>query len=101
MADFTFRVSDAVAVPLRGMLLRLKLVDGQASMSDLKKGGQLRLVSPEGDERRVTIKDFSTTGGRATQERLDAYHELDVVIPAEDAVRDDVPVEIGWTARSG
>lgn len=100
MADYMFRVSDAVAVPLRGMLLRLKRVSGQPKMSALKKGSNLRLIAPDGREREVTIVDYSTTGGRATQERLDRTGELDVVISAEDAMRDGEVVEIGWNATA-
>lgn len=93
-----FRVSDAVAVPLRGMLLRLRRVEGRPSMKRLAKGSKLHLVAPDGTERDVTIVDYSATGGRATQERLDRTGELDVVISAEDAIADDTPVEIGWYA---
>ncbi len=93
-----FRVSDAVAVPLRGMLLRLKVVEGSPRMSALRKGRPLRVIAPDGDERVVTIRDFATTGGRPTQERLDTFGELDVVVSAEDGLGDDRPIEIGWYA---
>ncbi|MEJ2184652.1 MAG: hypothetical protein P8Z36_01810 [Gemmatimonadota bacterium] len=98
MSDFRFNVSDAVYVPLRGMLLRLKLVDGEPDTAQVKPGRKLRLKSPNGDERVVTIKDHSATGGRVTKKTLMAKRELDVIIPSEDATRDDEVVEIGWEA---
>ncbi len=97
---FRFRVSDAVAVPLRGMLLRLRRIEGQPSMKQLRKGSKLRLIAPDGSERDITIVDYSTTGGRATQERLDRTGELDIVISPDDALVDDTPVEIGWFATA-
>jgi hypothetical protein len=92
---FNFRVSDVVEVPLRGTLLRLRLVEGSPSMGDLGPGARLRLVSPGGEAREVSIDAHAVTGGAATQERLDRTRELDVVIG--DAA-DAVPVEIGWSA---
>ena len=41
--SFRFRVSDAVQVPLRGMLLRLRLNEGAPSVKDLAVGRTLRL----------------------------------------------------------
>lgn len=97
--DFAFRVSDALAVPLRGWLLRLRLLEGSPSMKLLAPGRRITLVSPDGTRRDVTIVAHSVTGGRATQERLNTYGELDVVISAEDAGRGGNRVGIGWTAR--
>lgn len=94
---FDFRVSDVVDVPLRGTLLRLRLAGGSPSMADLGTGSRLRLTSPAGVTREVTITAHAVTGGAATQERLDRTHELDVVI-ADDAAQQGERVEIGWTA---
>lgn len=96
--EFRFRVSDAVEVPLRGWLLRLRLVEGAASVSDLGVGGKLRLVSPSGEERVVTIAAHATTGGRQTQSRLDRTREMDVMIAGDDAGSGAARVDIGWTA---
>jgi len=98
MSDFRFNVSDVVYVPLRGMLLRLKLVDGEPDTGQVKLGRKLRLLSPDGDERVVTIKDYSATGGRVSKKTLMAKRELDIIIPTEDGLRDQEPVEIGWQA---
>lgn len=95
---FTFRVSDSLEVPLRGHLLRLKVREGSPAMTDLKPGRRLRLVSPDGKERTVTVVGHSTTGGRATQERLDTLRELDVVISSTDAGAYEDRVGIGWMA---
>jgi hypothetical protein len=92
---FSFRVSDVVDVPLRGTVLRLRLVDGAPSMADLGVGSSIRLRSPLGLEADVQITGHSVTGGRPTQERLDRTRELDVLV--DDAALQE-PVEIGWTA---
>lgn len=94
---FSFRVSDVVDVPLRGTVLRLRVVDGTPSMSDLGAGSSLLLRSPDGAERRVTITGHSLTGGNSTQARLDRVRELDVLVADEDAAGAD-PVGIGWMA---
>lgn len=95
---FSFRVSDSLEVPLRGHLLRLRLREGTPSMKDLKPGGQLKVRGPDGRERTVTIVGHATTGGRATQERLNRYGELDLVISSMDAGAYEDRIGIGWTA---
>lgn len=92
---FIFRVSDVVDVPLRGLLLRLRLVDGTPSMDDLGVGAALRVRSPAGVERDVRVTAHAVTGGRPTQERLNRVRELDVLI--EDGASGE-PIEIGWMA---
>lgn len=91
-STYRFRVSDSLEVPLRGQLLRLRLIEGMPDMSELAPGKRIRLISPSGETREVTILDHSETGGRATQERLEKTRELDLVISI-DAARD---VDIGW-----
>lgn len=98
MADYRFRVSDAYFVPLRGWMLRLKLVEGDFDPKTLKPGSSLRLVPPDGEDRVVTVKGLSATGGRQKKERVERYREFDVVISPEDAVRDEREVNIGWAA---
>jgi hypothetical protein len=98
MADFRFRVSDAYFVPLRGWMLRLKLLEGAFDPSMLRPGQSLRLAAPDGEERTVTVAGLSVTGGFQRKERVDAVREFDLVIPESDAVRDDRPVRIGWEA---
>lgn len=98
MADYRFRISDAYFVPLRGWMLRLKLLEGDFDPRSLKPGSSLRLVAPDGDDRIVRVKGLAVTGGRQNKERVEAYREFDLVIPPEDAVRDDRQVDIGWEA---
>ena len=98
MADYRFRISDAYFVPLRGWMLRLKLLEGDFTPKTLKPGSSIRLVAPDGEERVLTVKGLSVTGGRQRKERVDEYREFDLVIPPEDAVQDDRAVEIGWEA---
>ncbi|HUG39689.1 MAG TPA: hypothetical protein VMM12_04355 [Longimicrobiales bacterium] len=100
MSDYRFRVSDSYFVPLRGWMLRLKLVDGDFEPSMLKPGHSLRLTAPDGQERTVTVKGLSVTGGFQKKARVDAYREFDIVIPEGDATRDDRGVGIGWEATA-
>lgn len=95
---FTFRVSDSLEVPLRGHLLRLKLREGAPSMRDLKPGTRLRIASPGGRERTVTVVAHGVTGGRASQERLETTKELDIVISNTDAGAYEDRIGIGWIA---
>lgn len=92
-----FRVSDVVQVPLRGLTLRLRVVEGTPSLKQLGAGSVLRLRSPGGEERRVRVVAHTAMGGRPTQARLDKTRELDVLI-AEEGSAAGSPVEIGWTA---
>jgi hypothetical protein len=93
---FRFRVSDSVEVPLRGRMLRLRVVEGTPAMADLVPGSTLRVSGP-GEDRTITVVGHAVTSGRATQERLDRVRELDVVI-ADDAERERGPIDIGWYA---
>lgn len=78
---YRFRVSDAVPVPLRGTMLRLKLLEGEPDLSALKAGSTIRLEGPGGETRSVEVKGLSVTGGRASQKLLRQYGQLDVLIP--------------------
>lgn len=98
MADYRFNVSDAYAVPLRGWMLRLKLVDGDFEPPMLSPGSTFRLVAPDGEARTATVKGLSATAGRQTRQRVETYNEFDIVIPTGDAVVDDREVAIGWSA---
>jgi len=93
---FRFKVSDSAAVPLRGHVLRLKVVEGSPSMKDLKPGRVLEVTSPAGQTRQVAIVGHSATSGRARQDRLDRLRELDIVISADDASKGGL-IDIGWT----
>lgn len=94
--SFRFRVSDTVDVPLRGVMLRLKLVEGRPALSELEPGETIRLVGPDGETRSAEVKALSVTGGRTTQKRLERNRQLDVVISPEEARGTGRPVEIGW-----
>jgi hypothetical protein len=95
---FQFRVSDSVQVPLRGYLLRLKLLDGAPGLADVSPGRRIRVQAPNGTERVITIKDFSATAGFPSQEKLEQQRELDIVVDAQDAIVDGHEIEIGWIA---
>lgn len=93
---YRFRVSDAVPVPLRGMLLRLRLLDGTPRLDDLEPGEEIRIVAPDGASRTARVKAMAVTGGRPTQRRLEQERQLDLVIGPEDARQDGRSVAIGW-----
>jgi hypothetical protein len=95
--EFRFRVSDTVMVPLRGLMLRLRLLEGTPSMKDLAVGRLVRVSSPAGETRELEIVAHSVTGGKQTQKRLDLVRELDVLV-AEVGGGGAPPVEIGWMA---
>lgn len=97
--SYRFNVSDALDVPLRGFLLRLRLIDGTPSVKDIGTGTRLRLVAPDGRDRVVTVSGKSVTGGRNTQGRLDQTGQIDVLISSDDAYAGDEPVTIGWKAE--
>lgn len=97
MSNDTFRVSDASPMPNHGYLLRLKVASGTPRMADLKPGSELRIAGPHGESGVVQVVRHATVGGRATQERLERTHELDIVIPAAQGTIDGLPIGIGWT----
>lgn len=94
-----FNVSDALDVPLRGFLLRLRRVDGDVSVKDFGPGTRLLLRSPDGLERAVTVTARSLTGGRNTQGRLDRTGQIDLIISSEEAYQDGRPIGVGWSAE--
>jgi len=94
--EFRFRVSDAVVVPLRGLMLRLRLLEGTPSIKDVAVGRRVRLTSPAGESRELAILAHSVTGGKQTQKRLDQVRELDVIVAEVDGATGGSPVDIGW-----
>lgn len=94
--SWRFHVSDVVRVPLRGYLLRLRLVQGDPELSALEPGKTIRLVGPDGAERTATVKALSVTQGRPSQARMEKKRELDLVVPPAD-VEGSPPVEMGWS----
>jgi hypothetical protein len=96
---FRFRISDSLEVPLRGHMLRLRLLEGSPSMKVLGPGKELTVVSPAGERRIVRIIGHSATGGRATQSRLDTTRELDIIISSHDAGEGRDRIGIGWFAE--
>lgn len=96
--EFRFRVSDAIVVPLRGLMLRLRLLEGTPSIKDLAVGRRVRVTSPTGETRELSIVAHSVTGGRQTQKRLDQLKELDVLVAEVEGATAKPPVDIGWVA---
>jgi hypothetical protein len=94
--SFEFRVSDSSRIPHRGHLLRLKLASGEPQMKRLKEGARLRVRGPHGEDAVVDVIGLPTMAGRQTQRRLERTREMDVVIPADQAVIEGARIEIGW-----
>jgi hypothetical protein len=95
---FQFRISDSVAVPRRGYLLRLKLLNGAPALDDVAPGRKLRVRGPTGDERVIVIKDYSATEGKPSQDKLDKFRALDIVVAQDDGLQDGREIGIGWMA---
>jgi hypothetical protein len=95
---FEFRISDSVAVPRRGYVLRLKLLNGAPALDEVAPGRKLRVRGPTGDERIVVIKDYSATEGKPSQDKLDKFRALDIVVGQDDAMVDGREIGIGWMA---
>lgn len=93
---YRFRVSDAYRIPLRGYMLRLRLLEGEPGIDALKPGRRLTLRAPDGSKRAVRVLGLSTTFGRPTDEALKTKREIDVVISEADAEGDGRVVGIGW-----
>jgi|SRR5687767_14157162 len=95
---FELRVSDVMDVPLRGLLLRLKLVSGKPRTADIAVGRKLTVKAVNGAEQTVRIVAHSITGGNVSQDRLDRVRELDIVVTPEsdEELR---PIDFGNTVR--
>ena len=95
---FEMKVSDIVEVPLRGQMLRLKVVSGAVAVSDLAVGRKLRLTGPSGEQQVVEIVAHTLSGGNVTQKRLDQYGEFDALVrPVEGA--QESPIDYGFRAE--
>src|SRR5215510_7362672 len=96
---FEFRVSDTLVVPLRGRLLRLRVVSGNPQANALAAGKRLRVRAPDGNEREVRILDHSITGGNVSQAGLDRKREVDVIVSNEESEIDGEPIGLGRPAH--
>jgi len=94
--NFRLRVSDSYEVPLRGQVLRLKVVEGTPKAEDFGVGRKLRVRAPDGRESELRIMDHAITGGVFSQERLDKTKEADIVVSREDARPNGEMIDIGW-----
>ena len=97
--NFRMRVSDSYAVPLRGQVLRLKVIEGTPKAADLAIGNTLRVRAPDGGESQLSIVDYAITGGVFSQKRLDKTREADIVVSSEDARPGGRMIDVGWTVE--
>jgi hypothetical protein len=98
-APYRFRVSDAMPVPNRGYLLRLRLLEGTPAVSEVGPGNPLRMRGPDGQERIITVLAHAVTAGRPDQKRFERVGELDLVISTADGLGEGEAIEIGWEAH--
>lgn len=96
---FGMTVSDIMDVPLRGLVLRLKVVSGSAKVAELAIGRKLRLIGPSGEHQVVRILAHPLAGGKVTQKRLDKYGEFDALIGPADAGGTTAPINFGFRAE--
>jgi len=82
-----FRVIDAMNLPYRGRLVRLRLAEGSAPPIRDLKGGRLLARSPEGGEEILRVLDFAVVGGRPTDVRLARTGRIDLVVDSDDGKR--------------
>lgn len=95
--EFRFNISDVVSVPLRGTMLRLRLVEGTPSVKDLAVGRRIRVTSAAGESRELEIRAHTVTAGSQTQERLDRTREFDILVDGPGSAADGQACEIGWS----
>ena len=81
--NHAFRVIDAMDVPHRGRVVRLRLKGGQPpSLRDLK-GATLRAKSPTGEEETLKVVGFFLPGGRPSDARLSRTGRIDLMVELE------------------
>lgn len=90
-----FRVIDAMDLPHRGQLLRLRLAEGAAPPVRELKGSRLLARSPDGQEQRLRVLEFAAIGGRPSDRRLARTGRIDLVVDSEDG-RTRPSVSLRW-----
>lgn len=89
-----FRVVDALDAPYEGQILRLRLQSGRTPVLKEMKGGTYTATSPEGDQVKLKVINFSLIGGKPTQARFERTGRVDVVAVSENG---SAPVSLRWT----
>ena len=91
----TFLVIDAMDVPHRGRVIRLRLQGGQPpSLRDLK-GALLQAQSPQGDRETLKVIGFFLPGGRPSDARLSRTGRVDLLVELEGGM-DRPEVSTRW-----
>ncbi len=96
VSQTTFRVIDAFDGPHRGLVLRLRLQDGDAPSVRSLRGARLRAVSPEGVERFARVDGFPLFGGRTSDESLRRTGRIDVTVTQESTGADQPTIAASW-----
>lgn len=98
--ETVFRVIDALDAPHGGLLVRLRVLDGQPTVKALKHA-TLRAISPrDGTERLLRVRDFAILGGRPSNRRIASTRRCDLIV--EDVTPEggsDANVDVGWQLR--
>lgn len=93
----SFKVLDVHGAPHGGMILRLRLQDGDAPSLRSIKSSTLVAEGPDGESCRLKFDGFAVFGGKASDGRLSRTGRVDVRVQPES---DDAPRPgLRWTVR--
>ena len=87
------KVLDVLNHPHGGRILRVRLKGNDLPVPKELRGLTLNATGPRGQERRVSVRGFSLTGGRVSRERLEETRRLDLHVEEEG---DGPPVDLRW-----
>ena len=81
----TFKVLDVMGAPHGGMILRMRLQDGDAPTLKAIKSAKLVAEGPDGESCTLKVEGFAVFGGKASDARLSRTGRIDVRVESEDA----------------
>jgi len=81
--------------PHGGLILRLRLEEGDAPSVRELKGARLRAVSPRGEERIVEVEGFADFGGRPSDDRLARTGRADLHVYTTDG-KSEPAIGLRW-----
>ncbi len=90
-----FKVIDALGAPHGGMILRLRLVDGEVPSLRSLKGATMTASRPDGSQAtQVTVDGFAVAGGKASDARFKRTGRVDVRVVGDDSAAE--PIGLRW-----
>jgi hypothetical protein len=79
-----FRVIDAMDVPHKGRLIRLRLQGGEPLPVRKIRGARFLARSPSGDEETIEVQGFAMVGGRPSNDRLARTGRIDLLVTSKE-----------------